>query len=133
MVRLLVVVVLLLCAACGRHSERADYDARVAQLLESHFRWISAGQCAYDVLGADAFRLFVYYHCRAPDDSQGAAGEAVVHVDKSGRPHALSLPRDGSDYGADLSKLFPSDVLRILRSERNMVKVRERVAARLAR
>lgn len=81
----------------------------------------------------DALRLFVYYHCRAPDDSQGAAGAAVVHVDNSERPRALSLPRDGSDYGTDLSKLFPSDVLKVLRSERNMVKVRERVAARLAR
>jgi hypothetical protein len=90
----------------------------------------SAALCEWDVWGEAVQTLYLWAVCESTGGAAMSA-PAVVHLDVDGHVTAASLPGDGTRYGHDVRRLFPSDVQkRIFAHEYDAGAAMERIAER---
>jgi hypothetical protein len=70
------------------------------------------GLCEWVILGSKENEVYVWAECQVASTASGSAGSvpAVIYLSSNGKIEEVALPRDGTDYGPDIQKLFPPDV-----------------------
>lgn len=70
------------------------------------------GLCEWELWGHVEQEVYVWAECqdKSSDNGTAASVPAVIYLGAKGEIREVVIPRDGANYGADVQKLFPSEV-----------------------
>ena len=73
---------------------------------------ISEAICEWEVLGQKKEEVYVWAMCQLTDLAIGSAASvpAVIHLGKNRSIEKVQIPGDGTQYGTDIRKMFPSEL-----------------------
>jgi len=131
---LMITSILLACSLPGKKEKEPIISAKPSQapMQTTTPRWIEyekalakallpiaypieesgVGLCEWVILGSKGNAVYVWAVCQVASTASGSAGSvpAVIYMSSNGKIEEVALPRDGTDYGPDIQKLFPPDV-----------------------
>ena len=74
--------------------------------------WKSDAICEWEILGQSNQEVYVWSLCQITNLEIGSAASvpAVIHLGNDGSIEKVQIPGDGTQYGIDIRKMFPSEL-----------------------
>jgi hypothetical protein len=68
--------------------------------------------CEWNILGQENQDVYVWAMCQITNLEIGSAASvpAVIHLGNNGSIEKVQIPRDGTQYGIDIRKMFPKEL-----------------------